>query len=300
MKYVFPLFFFIVNAWQVNAQVPVPSHGKIYQLPNFNSKYIPSRNVDVWVPDSYDPQKRYAVLYMHDGKMLFDTSITWNHQEWKVDETLSQLMADKKIKDCIVVGVWNGEKLRYREYFPQKALAFVTDSTRTFLVKDEMEGQPSADNYLLFLTKELKPYIDQHFSTLTDATNTYVAGSSMGGLISMYAICEYPNVFGGAACISTHWQGNSHLNPSILPQAFKQYIAAHLPPPGNHKLYFDYGTATLDSNYHLYQPIIDSVLKSGGYNQTNWQTREYIGDDHSEKSWSRRFHVPMEFLLKRE
>ena len=76
--------------------------------------------MDVWLPDDYTPSKRYAVLYMQDGQMLFDSSITWNRQEWGVDETLSRLMQQHKIQNCIVVGIWNGGQRRHAEYFPQK------------------------------------------------------------------------------------------------------------------------------------------------------------------------------------
>ncbi len=93
------------------------------------------------------------------------------------------------------------------------------------------------------MVNELKPFIDSNFATLGDQSNTFVAGSSMGGLISLYAVCEYPDVFGGAACLSTHWPGvfNSEHNP--IPAAFIRYLESHLPSPVNHKLYFDYGTA---------------------------------------------------------
>ncbi|MFN5144530.1 MAG: alpha/beta hydrolase-fold protein, partial [Bacteroidota bacterium] len=86
-----------------HAQVPTPQQGRVVRHENFPSAQVTPRHVDVWLPAAYDPQKKYAVLYMHDGQMLFDSTLTWNKQEWGVDETLSQLMREKKIKDCIVV-----------------------------------------------------------------------------------------------------------------------------------------------------------------------------------------------------
>ena len=121
----------------------------------------------------------------------------------------------------------------------------------------------------------------------------------MGGLISMYAICEYPGVFGGAACLSTHWPGIFSVEGNPIPNAFAQYMSKNLPDPKNHKLYFDYGDQTLDAMYGPLQKKVDEVLKSKGYTEKSWITKFYPGDDHSEKSWNRRLNIPLEFLLKK-
>lgn len=78
------------------ALIPVPQSGQLIRYENFTSTYIPARSIDVWLPANYTPQKKYAVLYMQDGQMLFDSTTTWNHQEWGVDETLTSLMEQKK------------------------------------------------------------------------------------------------------------------------------------------------------------------------------------------------------------
>jgi len=94
-------------AQQKQESIPVVSGGKIVRIESFKSDFIPSRNVDVWLPEGYSVSKKYAVVYMHDGQMLFDSTLTWNKKEWKVDEVLSQLIKDKKTEDCIVVAIWN-------------------------------------------------------------------------------------------------------------------------------------------------------------------------------------------------
>ena len=94
--------------------------GKLMRSDSFPSKYIKSRPVDIWLPENYSPDKKYAVLYMHDGQMLFDSTTTWNKQEWKVDEVASRLMKEKKTIEFIVVGIWNITNLRNSNYFPQK------------------------------------------------------------------------------------------------------------------------------------------------------------------------------------
>lgn len=297
---------FVMFSLSAFAQFPKPSTGIIKRFENFSSKFVAPRNVDVWLPPHYDVHKRYAVLYMHDGQMLFDSTTTWNHQEWGIDETLSKLMAEKKIRECIVVGIWNNSKKRHIEYFPQKAYATLTQIEKDTVINATRFNNQSvfadsiqSDNYLKFIVKELKPFVDSHFSTLKDQKNTFIAGSSMGGLISLYAICEYPQVFGGAACLSTHWVGIFRIENNPIPNAFMNYLKTHLPSPDNHKIYFDFGDKTLDAMYKPFQDQVDVIMKTKGYTTKNWITKFFPGDDHSEKSWRNRFYIPATFLLKK-
>lgn len=288
------------------SQIPKPSFGKIVHIESFASQFVTARNVDVWLPDEYNTKKKYAVLYMHDGQMLFDSSITWNKQEWGVDETIATLIAAKKMRECIVVGVWNGGKTRHIDYFPQKPFESLTTAQQNDIYNAARSngnsvfnnGKVQSDNYLKFLVKELKPFIDSSFSTYSNKKNTFIAGSSMGGLISMYAICEYPNVFGGAACLSTHWPGIFSVENNPIPQAFYNYLQQHLPNANSHKIYFDYGTATLDAMYATLQKQVDAIMKSKSYTSKSWVTKAFEGADHSEKSWQKRLNIPMEFLMK--
>jgi predicted alpha/beta superfamily hydrolase len=107
------------------------------------------------------------------------------------------------------------------------------------------------------MVEELKPYIDAHFRTLPDVSNTFIMGSSMGGLISLYALCEYPQVFFGAGCVSTHFPIGRGIT--------LKYLQDHLPDPETHKFYFDYGTKTLDRTYETYQNKADKILKDNGF-----------------------------------
>ena len=154
-----------------------------------------------------------------------------------------------------------------------------------------------SDAYLKFLVEELKPFIDKRFATRKGRRHTFIAGSSMGGLISLYALCEYPKVFGGAACLSTHWPGIFSMEGNPFPEAMFQYMRQHLPAPRKHRLYFDCGDQTLDALYPPLQQKADAVLRKRGFSARNWQTRFFPGDDHSEKAWSRRLDQPLWFLL---
>ena len=297
------LFFYL----HVEAQIPTISSGTIKHFEKIHSKFVEARNVDVWLPDNYNSKKKYAVLYMHDGKSLFDSTIMWNHQEWGVDETMGKLIAEHKIKDCIVVGIYNGEALRHCEYFPQKPFESLTKFQQDTILQSKRanvqsifkEPKIQSDNYLKFIVTELKPFIDSSFSTLSDQSNTFIAGSSMGGLISMYAICEYPKVFGGAACLSTHWTGIFTAENNPIPAAFMEYLQKHLPSSKNHKIYFDYGSETLDALYKPFQLQADQIMQQKGYTANNWITKEFIGADHSERSWNKRLDIPVLFLLKK-
>ena len=283
---------------------PSISSGSLERFENFKSKYVDARIIDVWLPEGYSDQEKYSVLYMHDGQMLFDAASTWNKTAWEVDEVASKLMAENKTRKFIVVGVWNNDKKRHPEYFPQKPYESLSIKQRN-RINEELKTkgrvtnafQPISDNYLKFLVNEVKPFIDKTFSTKKDQQNTFVAGSSMGGLISMYAICEYPKVFGGAACLSTHWPGTFKVEENPIPEAFANYLQKNLPNPENHKIYFDYGDQTLDALYPALQQKIDVVMKTKGFDTTNWITKFYPGDDHSEKSWSKRLDVPLQFLM---
>ena len=299
------LLLLLILAANCVAQTPKVTSGIIHHIPNFVSKYVTAHNVDVWLPNDYSTGKKYAVIYMHDGMALFDAGIMWNKQEWGVDETVGRLLAAGKIKDCIVVGIWNIGAGRHSEYFPQMPFNMLPEHLQDSLNSINTNGvklfagKINSDNYLKFLVKELKPYIDNHYATLSDARNTYVIGSSMGGLISLYAICQYPKVFGGAACLSTHWTGTFNVENNPIPAVFMKYLKTHLPSPKNHKLYFDHGDQTLDALYGPFQQQADAAMRLKGYNNENFLSRIFPGADHSELSWSKRLEVPLVFLLGR-
>lgn len=280
--------------------------GTIQRFEKFKSQFIEGRNVEVWLPDGYSKDEKYAVLYMHDGQMLFDAESTWNKQAWEVDEVAGKLISENKARKFIVVGIWNIPEKRHPEYFPQKPYESLTQIQKdTITAQLQKAGRikevfkPYSDLYLKFLVTELKPFIDKTFSTKKDAANTFISGSSMGGLISLYAICEYPKVFGGAACISTHWPGTFSSIKNPIPNAFIRYLKNNLPNPKTHKIYFDCGDQTLDALYKPLQEKVDAVMAAKGFTEKNWVTKFFPGENHSEASWQKRLDIPLEFLLKK-
>ena len=284
-----------------------PLAGSIDHYPLFASELIRPRPVDVWLPEGYDSDAtvHYPVIYMHDGQMLFDhshSSFAGTDYFWDVDKAMTRLSHQDEIRPAIVVAVWMAhwtKGARGAEYMPQKAVTSTVwqrmraagPGTATGGFASEKGGQTiTSDNYLQFLVTELKPYIDTTYRTLPDREDTFLMGSSMGGLISAYAIAEYPEVFGGAACLSTHW-----------PMGFGavvQWFDDHWPVAGSNRLYFDYGTETLDAQYEPYQRQMDAVMRKYGYTPgADWVTRRFVGEDHSPRAWRERLHIPLAFLL---
>ena len=152
-----------------------------FAMPQLASK----RRIWIYLPPDYKAShKKYPVLYMHDGQNIFD-EYSAAFGEWGVDECMDSLIK-KGTRACIVVGVDNGSE-RMQEYNPYEFKEF---------------GKGKGDQYIDFLVKTLKPFIDKHYRTLPSAENTLIAGSSMGGLISYYAMLKYPSVFGKAGIFS--------------------------------------------------------------------------------------------------
>ena len=279
--------------------------GTTIDLGVLKSKYADARRVVVWLPPGYRARgPKYAVLYMHDGQNLFDKATAGYGMEWEIDEHLSKLIAEKKVRPTIVVGIWNTPK-RLQEYVPSKSLNGLPAEYRD-KVRALYGGDPLSDGYLKFIVRELRPMIDRRFNVKTDRANTVIMGSSMGSLISLYAIDEYPQVFGGAGMMSTHWplfmtpDGKSvgDAEYEVVSSAFERYLAPALPDPRTHKVYFDHGSETLDAIYKRYQDRVDAVVARRGYRQgVNWLTRSFPAQKHNEISWASRVDVPLKFLL---
>ena len=160
--------------------------GMIERYSDFSTRYVATRPVDVWCPPDYHeaPNRHYPVLYMHDGQNLFEATLAYTGVDWGIDEAISGLIADGELEGAIVVGIWNSPA-RWQEYRPQKA------PLSSELVA-QMGGYPFSDNYLAFLVKEVKPFIDAQYRTRPEPAHTFIMGSSMGGLISLYAVEQYP------------------------------------------------------------------------------------------------------------
>ncbi len=192
--------------------------GTLHHHPSFPSKFVDPRPVDVWLPPGYAAQgdaSRFSVIYMHDGQNLFDPRQAFVRVAWAIDEAIVRLSQVGAIREAIVVGIWNTEK-RWHEYMPQKAVGMPqAASLRKALAKNQ-ESDVISDRYLQFMVEEIKPFVDSEYRTLPGPENTVVMGSSMGGLASLYALCEYPETFGRAGCLFDALAGGEQ-GPAGLP-----------------------------------------------------------------------------------
>ena len=266
--------------------------GRVDRIAAMPSDFVLPRDIEIWLPPSYDssPNRRYPVLYMHDGQNLFDPEQSkYAKWDWGIDEAMTALIETGSVGEAIIVGAHSIETVRNNDLFPENAgIEFpeIFNQDPTGFFPENRNG----NNYLRFLTEELKPLIDKTYRTKTNRENTFVMGSSMGGLASLYAITQYPEVFSGAAMVSTHFPPGDG--------ALVKYFSTKLPNPQTHRLYFDYGTETLDHNYEGFQDRMDKAGIEAGFERgENWTTRKFEGHDHSERAWRNRVHIPLQFLL---
>ena len=239
-----------------------------------------TRRVWLYLPPDYatSGDRRYPVLYMHDGQNLFDDATSFVG-EWGVDETLDALHAAGELS-LIVVGVDHGGDRRFDEYNPWTHAE---------------QGGGQGDEYVAFLVETLKPYIDAHYRTLPDRLNTGIAGSSMGGLISFYAMLEHPDVFGRAGVLSpAFWTAK----PAVF-----ELAAARSPVRPDPRMFMLSGAledgAPSVGQYELDQLAMTDTLAVRGWVAETELVSE-IRDDgtHSEWFWRREFPAMVKWLFE--
>jgi predicted alpha/beta superfamily hydrolase len=230
------------------------------------------RDVLVALPPSYgEGTRRYPVVYMHDGQNLFDPATSYAG-DWNLLATLAEL-AEEGI-EAIVVGIANKGSFRRYEYSP---------------FRDAEHGGGDGDRYLAFITDTVRAQVDRDFRTLAGPESTAVAGSSMGGLISLYALYRRPDVFGGAAAFSpSAW---------FAEDALIKLAAAEPPPAG--LLYLDVGTAESPVLVSSVRRLRDALVEAGLIEGQRFHYVEDEGADHHEAHWGRRFRDALPFLLGR-
>lgn len=265
---------------------------------NFGSRLVDDRHIDVWLPTGYhDSDKTYRVIYFQDGQNLYNPEwVYYTQTDWGIDESLQRLIDSGEVDDTIVVGIWSTPK-RTEEYYPQPFLQTVTGEQRGKL-QEFMTDKPASQEYLKFIVEELKPFIDSQYRTSLRKEDTFLMGSSLGGLISFYGLVSYPDVFGGAACVSSAWPWTASIDDPASLSAMIEYLRDAIPAPGEQRFYFDFGTLEMGGQYEVYQDIVDEVFRSIGYEHGPlWQTHRFEGVDHNEMAWRKRVHVPLKFLL---
>ncbi len=258
-------------------------------IPIFYADGGSKRNIEVYKPPRYNPEVLHPVIYLHDGQNVFDSTTAYTGVDWGVDEALDSLIKGGFIPPVIAVAIHN-TPYRWNEYLPETCLNSTLDSSRLmpYARQSIWDTTVYSRKYLDLIVNDIKPLIDKSYST--NVSQTYIMGSSMGGLISLFALAEYPEVYKGAACLSTHWPA---LNGACV-----EPLINSLPFDGRHKYYFDHGTAGLDSLYRPYQQSVDSIINSRqGYTKIAYKSEVFKGGDHNEASWRKRVAIPIVYLL---
>jgi predicted alpha/beta superfamily hydrolase len=225
--------------------------------------YIPqldrTRRIWLCLPLGYnESEQRYPVIYMHDGQNLFDNN-TAAGQEWYLDETLAAIGGE-----CIIVGIESGAEKRATEY--------------NFRDSEEF-GEGEGRKYLEFITQTLKPVIDEKLRTLPDRDHTFIAGSSLGGLISFYGAMYFPETFGGAGIFSpSFW-----LVPDIT-EEMKSVAAQNIQFPQH---FYFYGALQEDEKMLKYIEEIAALLSQYPNYKIFLDLHEF--GEHSEGYWGQRF-----------
>ena len=289
--------------------VPQVSSGRIVTWPALDGGAAGPMTVWVWLPPGYDrlKSKHFPVLYMHDGQNLFDRKLTNFDQEWGMDEAIPRIAALGKLREYIVVGV-QSPRSRYNVLFPAKLLPLLSPAfqqrVRT-LDSGDPKGPFASAAYLDFLVHQVKPRVDREFRTLPDRRNTAVMGSSMGGLMAFYAMAEYPDIFGQAACVSMHVALGSPTEKGVdhaalageVASAFDRYLATSQMRPATNRLYIDHGSKTLDGSYGPYtDALVPMFHRRGWVDGPDFEFRVFDGAEHNETAWRERVDIPLAFL----
>ncbi|OXA76339.1 Predicted hydrolase of the alpha/beta superfamily [Flavobacterium aquidurense] len=250
-------FFFFISLWMItigNAQQSTASINVstfTIEAPQLKT----TKKIWIYLPEGYSAStdKKYSVIYMHDAQNLFDTKTSYVG-EWSVDEKLDSLKAP-----VIVVGIEHGNDKRIDELTP---------------FKNEKYGGGNADNYLDFIVKTLKPYIDKNYKTTTKAKNTTIMGSSLGGLVSYYAILKYPEVFGKAGVFSpSFWFSNDI------------YTLTEQAPKNKTKIYFLCGDKESDDMVKEMKKMETLLDRNRCYCLHLTKEKIVKGGEHNEKLW---------------
>jgi predicted alpha/beta superfamily hydrolase len=229
----------------------------------------------VYLPPGYDdqPARRYPVLYLHDGQNLFDGATSFiAGMDWHVGQTADHVIGTGTVEPLIIVGIYNTGKQRIREYTPTRVPRL---------------GGGRADRYAKFLIEELKPFVENEYRTVSQAENTGIGGSSLGGLVSLYLGLKMPNVFGKLAALSPSVWWNQRV--------MHRFAAAAQVNP-RPRIWLDIGTKEGPRVVQDVEQFRDVLLKKGWRLGEDLHYERAEGAEHNEAAWARRVGPFLQFL----
>jgi predicted alpha/beta superfamily hydrolase len=254
--------------------------GRVERHPDFRSEALGgTRRVWVYLPPRYEfeTDRRYPVLYLHDGQNVFDGATAFiAGKEWEVDETAERLIRRQEVEPLIVVAIDNGGERRFAEYTP----------TRDRRAPDG----GGADAYRSMLVEELKRWVDGRYRTRPGPESTAVGGSSLGALVSLYVGLTHPDVFGGVVALS----------PSVWwDDEWVVRFVDGLPSKPPTRIWVDIGTREGDSAVPATRRLRDALVRKGWREGVDLRYLEKDGARHDESAWAARVPDVLRFLFPR-
>lgn len=243
----------------------------------FRSRHLRNEHdLIVYLPPGYDsdPERRYPVLYLHDGQNLFDAATAFHGNEWQVDETAQRLITEGQIEPLIIVGIHNAGAYRIDEYTPTR--------------DESHEAGGKAEQYGLMLVEELKPFIDATYRTRPTAASTGLGGSSLGGLVSLYLALRHPTVFHRLAILSPSvWWDDKFILRRI------RASSARAPQ----RIWLSVGTGEGEGVAEAARRLRDALVKKGWVPGEDLQYVEVEDGRHEERAWAALVEPMLRFLF---
>lgn len=252
---------------------------------NLHTIHTQKRRVDFWVPEA--PIAPYRVLLMHDGQNLFEASNSFGGKTWRVAEALSD-MTEFAEELPVVIGPWNSGVTRAAEYAPQDVLEECKEPYE--FVGKQVETPLLGNSYQQELVEEIIPAVGELFELRTNSRSIAIAGSSMGGIASLYAIAKYPEKYGTAISLSTHF-------PMSTLSFVEQFMSKLPSPESGHRIWLDRGTTELDATYAKHHDFAIEKLHELGYKHPQLESHIYPGTGHNETDWSLRIKYILQWWL---
>tara|TARA_X000000368_G_scaffold418455_1_gene418173 strand:- start:11066 stop:11992 length:927 start_codon:yes stop_codon:yes gene_type:complete len=303
------LFLLIISINFVDAEL---SFGSIEEIFIANGEH--NRKIQIYYPTDVVINEKTKFIIMNDGEELFQEKDSWNGGAWNIDDSFKKLYQDGVNLNIVVIALDSAkrskgkiidETRRYVEYFPNEAIEFFEEGIKKntysyFIDKKEL-------NYPYFLINTVIPYLEEKFNTQLNQSNLGIIGASMGGLSALNTMLEYPDYFGFAGCISTHWVGIKPSEYLLLPirrkitgdkettEAIRKYIDSNVLILNNKRIYFDHGTVGLDS---LYGPPQEDINKIFEDNDIDFRSKVFLDHGHETNFFGARFGSLLVYLLE--
>ena len=304
----FLLLFLFMQINHLNSQLAIGSIEEFFIEHNAHD-----RRIQIYYPFSNQIDQNTKFVIMNDAEELFLEEDTWRGRSWRIDKTFHDLSEEGIDLNIVVIAVNSAKKpgkffnstRRYADYFPNESIDFFQNGLKksiykTFIKKDKL-------NYPKFIAESLIPKLENKFKVTLNKDNLGIIGSSMGGLTALNTILEYPDLFGFAGCLSTHWIGIKPFEYITLPlrkkisvdeetfDAIYAYTENNIGNLKEHKVYFDHGTRGLDYLYKDPQILINGLFAK---NNIKFISDVYKGHEHDPQHFGMRLRPALLFWME--